>query len=273
MRRILEEGRARDDYLEIGLGRCLAVEPARRSAARHLLARLRRRLPHQPALRQEPRTVLAASLHESRALDHRTVPALAGGLGHAAGHLPLHGGCGNCSAAENRRGSSDLLADRLCPVRAVISRDHRISPLTRNPSNEWGWIYTGARLRTRRLASSTPSLRDRLKPNSRSHTRRRRGGGGAGSEFREQVEAIERWYLHDWTALDAKLRTSIVEGISGVPLALRPAAASPACSARRHRNPDASHIIYIKVTMHRTRTPRPSGPCRASAAGCRRSPS
>ena len=38
--------------------------------------------------------------------------------------------------------------------------------------------------------------------------------GGAGSELREQVEAIERWYLNDWVALDAKLRTSIVEGIS-----------------------------------------------------------
>ena len=39
-------------------------------------------------------------------------------------------------------------------------------------------------------------------------------GGGAGIEFRQQLEAIERWYLHDWMALDAKLRTSIVEGIS-----------------------------------------------------------
>ena len=28
------------------------------------------------------------------------------------------------------------------------------------------------------------------------------------------MEAIERWYLNDWMALDAKLRTSIVEGIS-----------------------------------------------------------
>ena len=40
------------------------------------------------------------------------------------------------------------------------------------------------------------------------------GEGGAGSELRDQVEAIERWYLNDWMALDAKLRTSIVEGIS-----------------------------------------------------------
>ncbi len=38
--------------------------------------------------------------------------------------------------------------------------------------------------------------------------------GGVGSELREQVEAIERWYRHDWMALDPKVRTSIVEGIS-----------------------------------------------------------
>ena len=40
------------------------------------------------------------------------------------------------------------------------------------------------------------------------------GGEGPGSELAEQVDAIERWYRNDWTALDAKLRTSIVEGIS-----------------------------------------------------------
>ena len=30
----------------------------------------------------------------------------------------------------------------------------------------------------------------------------------------ERVEAVERWYLHDWTQIDLKLRTSIVEGVS-----------------------------------------------------------
>ena len=39
-------------------------------------------------------------------------------------------------------------------------------------------------------------------------------GGGVGGECRERIEAIERWYDKDWSALDAKLRTSIVEGIS-----------------------------------------------------------
>ena len=36
----------------------------------------------------------------------------------------------------------------------------------------------------------------------------------AGGELRERVEAIGRWYRNDWMALDNKLRSSIVEGIS-----------------------------------------------------------
>ena len=41
--------------------RLVAVEPARRSPARLLFARLRRRVPHQPALRQEPGNSSASS--------------------------------------------------------------------------------------------------------------------------------------------------------------------------------------------------------------------
>ena len=29
-----------------------------------------------------------------------------------------------------------------------------------------------------------------------------------------QFEAVKRWFDHDWMRIDAKLRTSIVEGIS-----------------------------------------------------------
>ena len=32
---------------------------------------------------------------------------------------------------------------------------------------------------------------------------------------RERIEAVRRWHDHDWKDLDAKLRTSIVEGVSG----------------------------------------------------------
>jgi hypothetical protein len=37
---------------------------------------------------------------------------------------------------------------------------------------------------------------------------------GEDSFKREQFEAIKRWFYHDWSAIDQKLRTSIVEGIS-----------------------------------------------------------
>ncbi len=43
---------------------------------------------------------------------------------------------------------------------------------------------------------------------------RRLQSGDADPTKREQLEAVERWYKNDWTAIDVKLRTSIVEGIS-----------------------------------------------------------
>ena len=96
-----------------------------------------------------------------------------------------------------------------CPARVVISHDDMIG----HPEalNDWVWIYTsGEDTVTCRL---DPVLRDRL-AELEIPFETEEGESGAGSELREQVEAIERWYLNDWMALDAKLRTSIVEGIS-----------------------------------------------------------
>jgi hypothetical protein len=38
--------------------------------------------------------------------------------------------------------------------------------------------------------------------------------GGTDAERQDQMEAVLRWFRGDWTQIDAKLRTSIVEGIS-----------------------------------------------------------
>ena len=38
--------------------------------------------------------------------------------------------------------------------------------------------------------------------------------GDADATLRTQFEAVDRWFKHDWSAIDVKLRTSIVEGIS-----------------------------------------------------------
>ena len=110
--------------------------------------------------------------------------------------------------AERIREARELVVEA-CPARVIISHDDMIG----HPEalNDWVWIYTsGEDTVTCRL---DPVLRDRL-AELKIPFETEEGESGAGSELREQVEAIERWYLHDWMALDAKLRTSIVEGIS-----------------------------------------------------------
>ena len=37
---------------------------------------------------------------------------------------------------------------------------------------------------------------------------------GGGAEIRQRVEAVNRWYRHDWQMIDNRIRSSIVEGIS-----------------------------------------------------------
>ena len=107
-------------------------------------------------------------------------------------------------------GEARELADRLCPVRAVIA--HQGSRHHKEPLNDWVWepvAGTGHGNLPARPGSSGIGSRNSAIPFETEESE-----GGAGSELREQVEAIERWYLNDWMALDPKLRTSIVEGIS-----------------------------------------------------------
>ena len=242
--------------------RLVTVEPARRSAARLLLARLRRRLPHQPALRQEPRTVLAASLYESRALDHRTVSALAEELGHAARHLPLHGGCGTVRP-EDRRGPR---AGRPALPGAGHRRDQgsrRSQGTPRGMGLGAGARHGQGGLPARSLHSGTGSR------NSRSHMRRRRAGAarGASSVSRSRPSSGGICMTGRRSTPSSARRSSRASACSSRSSTSR---RSPACSARRHRTRTNPYICIVRL---RTRTPRPSGPCRASGAGCRRSAS
>ena len=106
-------------------------------------------------------------------------------------------------------GEARELADRISPVDAVISSDDMIAHA--EALKKWDWAPV----------PGTEQVRCRMDAELRAQLAKHEvaceveaAAGGAGGEFREQVEAIERWYLHDWTVLDAKLRTSIVEGIS-----------------------------------------------------------
>ncbi|MXY99024.1 MAG: TraM recognition domain-containing protein [Gemmatimonadetes bacterium] len=97
------------------------------------------------------------------------------------------------------------MADQVSPVDAVIPDDDMISHA--DALKKWDWEPVGAdRVRSR----LDVKLRAKLAKLEVTYTVESAGGG----EYRERVEAIERWYDKDWSALDAKLRTSIVEGIS-----------------------------------------------------------
>ena len=101
------------------------------------------------------------------------------------------------------------LAAEACPGEAVITRQDLVAAA--GALEEWVWSSAaGAGKLSCRL---DPRLGERLDELGISFERRETGQG-AGRELRERVDAIERWYRNDWTALDAKLRTSIVEGIS-----------------------------------------------------------
>ena len=101
------------------------------------------------------------------------------------------------------------IADRLCHVRAVISHGDMI--VHAKALREWAWErvpgtgHVGCRL--------DPELGARLDELGVAYETEA-ADSSAGRDFAERVKAVERWYRHDWMALDAKLRTSIVEGIS-----------------------------------------------------------
>ena len=67
---------------------------------------------------------------------------------------------------------------------------------------------------------------------------------GPGEDTRERVEAIKRWFVHDWQALDNKIKSSIVEGVS-VFLSMfdMPDVAKVFCPAAPHITDDPQAII------------------------------
>ena len=67
---------------------------------------------------------------------------------------------------------------------------------------------------------------------------------GPGNDTRERVAAIKRWFDHDWQALDNKIKSSIVEGVS-VFLSMfdMPDVAKVFCPAAPHITDDPQAII------------------------------
>ena len=76
---------------------------------------------------------------------------------------------------------------------------------------------------------------------------------GPGQDTRERVEAVKRWFVHDWQTLDNKIRSSIVEGVS-VFLAMfdMPDVAKVFCPAAPLTSDDPQAII-LQAAIKRAR--------------------
>ena len=76
---------------------------------------------------------------------------------------------------------------------------------------------------------------------------------GPGEDTRERVEAVKRWFVHDWQTLDNKIRSSIVEGVS-VFLAMfdMPDVAKVFCPAAPLTSDDPQAII-LQAAIKRAR--------------------
>ena len=107
-------------------------------------------------------------------------------------------------------GEARKIADHVSPVDAVLPKEDMIAHAA--ALKKWDWEEDADDQVRSRLDDE---LRARLAKLEVTYEVKAAGaGGGGGGEFRERVEAIDRWYEKDWSKLDAKLRTSIVEGIS-----------------------------------------------------------
>ena len=76
---------------------------------------------------------------------------------------------------------------------------------------------------------------------------------GPGEDTRESVEAVKRWFVHDWQTLDNKIKSSIVEGVS-VFLAMfdMPDVAKVFCPAAPHI-PDDPQAIILQAQLRRVK--------------------
>ena len=74
------------------------------------------------------------------------------------------------------------------------------------------WVWTDVPATNELQAVYSVPLRNKL--DELSLTYRIVWEPGPGDDVRERVEAVKRWYTHDWQQLDKKIKSSIVEGVS-----------------------------------------------------------
>ena len=141
--------------------------------------------------------------------------------------------------------AADMSDTRITIAATELTGDH-LTPLRR-----LGFQPNPADL-TRFQTRADPAAFEYLNDPPRSRTTRERVESTTAQEIRLRVEAVHRWYVHDWNTLDNKIRSSIVEGVSVFLSACSTCRPWRACFARPRPRRGGS------TTRPATRTTRPA---------------
>ena len=103
---------------------------------------------------------------------------------------------------------AEKLSDDLNKGTVFVSRD----VFTAQPMNLAEWVWEDADDPKEKRAAYTRPMKAKLDELKIAY--RIVWEPGPGDEVRERVEAVKRWFVHDWQTLDNKVKSSIVEGVS-----------------------------------------------------------
>ena len=103
---------------------------------------------------------------------------------------------------------AEKLSDDLSKGTVFVSKD----VIAAQPMNLGEWVWEVAADPQKKQAAYTRPMKAKLDELGIDH--RIVWESGPGEEMRERVEAVKRWFVHDWQALDNKVKSSIVEGVS-----------------------------------------------------------
>ena len=102
---------------------------------------------------------------------------------------------------------AEALAEEVCKGTLMITEDDLLEHST--ALKQWVWQSCG---RDRMSSPNNAALREQLiKLKVKFETK---WAAGRGNDTALRVEAVNRWYQHDWQTLDRKVKSSIVEGVS-----------------------------------------------------------
>ena len=102
---------------------------------------------------------------------------------------------------------AEALAEEVCKGTLMVARDALSKHM--DALGRWTWRPCG---RDRMSSPNNAPLREQLsKLKVKFETK---WEAGRGNDTALRVEAVNRWYQHDWQTLDRKVKSSIVEGVS-----------------------------------------------------------